>query len=75
MFKIKTATGKEFNSSFAVESPMKDGAYIKIVGDNHVKIKQIFSNPAELPIAGYPLYHTIIEMVDMDNGVKLVLKP
>ena len=75
MFAIKTATGKELKSSFAVESPVKDGAYIKIVDDNHSKIKQIFSNPAELPIVGYPLYHTILGMVDEDNGVKLVLKP
>lgn len=73
MFKIKTATGKEFDCDYA--NSMPDIAFIRIVGRTLEEIRKIFSDGAELPIVGYEEFKTFVTAFDEQSAIKLVLKP
>ena len=75
MFTITTATGKQFDSDYAVSSPRNDGAFVRIVNSDSETIEQVFSDPAEMPITMYPQYRTLAGITDEHTGFKLVLKP
>lgn len=75
MFTIKTATGKEFDSSYAVASPYNDGAYVTIIDSDFQTVARTFSDPAEMPIDIYPQFHTVASIVTQFSGIQLTLKP
>jgi len=75
MIIIKTATGKEFESDYAVSIPNPQIAFIRILGHSRGEISEIFSDPSELPVEGFPAFHTVAEVIDEDTAIKLILKP
>lgn len=75
MIIIKTATGKEFESDYAVTLPNPRVAFIRILGQNVKKVRKVFSNPAEFPIEGFEEFHTMTGVIEEDTAVKIVLKP
>ena len=75
MFTITTATGKQFDSDYAVASPYNDGAYVRIINSDMETVERVFSDPSEMPIGMYPQYQTLAGITDESTGIKLVLKP
>lgn len=75
MFTITTATGKEFDSTYAVASPNNDGAFVTIANSDFQTVARTFSDPAEMPIDIYPQFHTVSGVVSQVSGVQLTLKP
>ena len=75
MFTITTATGKQFDSDYAVASPYNDGAYVRIINSDMETVERVFSDPSEMPIGMYPQYRTLAGITDEFTGIKLVLKP
>ena len=47
MEKLKTATGKEFNSDYLATIPVPAQAYIRILNTPLATVAAVFSNPAE----------------------------
>lgn len=72
MIKIKTATGKEFDSDFA--GAAGEYAIICIINSDMATVMKVFSNPKELPIVGFETYTEIANVVNEGNIIKLVLK-
>ena len=75
MITITTATGKTFDSDYAVALPNMPLGYIRIVHDNLKYVRSVFGDSAELPIKEYPQYTKIVTMIDENIAVKLVLQP
>lgn len=75
MITITTATGKEFQSDYAIALPNMPVGYIRIIHDNLKYVKSVFSDNAELPLKEYPQYSQIVTMVDETDAIKLVLRP
>lgn len=75
MITITTATGKEFQSDYAIALPNMPVGYIRIIHDNLKYVKSVFSDSAELPLKEYPQYSQIVTMVDETDAIKLVLRP
>jgi len=73
MFKIKTATGKEFESDYAVTIP--GIAFIRIIGKTLEEVRELLSDPSELPLVGYEEFNTVASVMDEHTGIKIVLKP
>ena len=64
MITITTATGKTFESDYAVALPNMPLGYIRIVHDNLNYVKSVFRDSAELPIVEYQQYSEVISMID-----------
>lgn len=47
MDKVKTATGKEFDTDYMVEHEPTSSIYLRIVGEEFNAVKTVFSNPEE----------------------------
>lgn len=75
MITITTATGKEFQSDYAIALPNMPVGYIRIIHDNLKYVRSVFADSAELPLKEYPQYTQIAAMVDEATAIKLVLKP
>ena len=75
MITITTATGKEFQSDYAIALPNMPVGYIRIIHDNLKYVRSVFSDNAELPLKEYPQYSQIVTMIDETTALKLVLKP
>jgi len=75
MFTITTATGKQFDSSYAVANPDNTGAFVTVQGSDFHTVASVFSDPSEMPIDIYPQFHTVTGIVNQNSGVQLVLKP
>ena len=75
MITITTATGKTFESDYAIALPNMPVGYIRILHDNLEYVKRVFSDNAELPLVEYPQYTKIVTMIDENIAVKLVLQP
>ena len=73
MFTIKTATGKEFDSDYAVTTPALPIGFMRIVGQKLETVERIFSSPEEFPLQGYPRFHSASNFVDEGTGIKFVL--
>lgn len=72
MFKIKTATGKEFESDYAVTIP--GIAFIRIVNETLEEVEEILSDKKELPLQGYEDFNSVASIIDERNGIKIILK-
>jgi len=75
MITITTATGKQFESDYAVKIPNPATAFIRILGHSLGEIEEIFADPSELPLEGFPEFHTFAEAIDENTAVKIILKP
>lgn len=47
MTKIKTATGKEYDSDYLSEHKPSKSLYFRVVCDSEEEVKTVFGNPAE----------------------------
>lgn len=72
MFKIKTATGKEFDSDYAVTIP--GIAFIRIVNKTLEEVEEILSDEKELPLQGYEDFNSVASITDEQTGIKIILK-
>ena len=75
MFTITTATGKTFNSDYAVAPPNMPMGFIRIVGQDFETVERIFSDSAEFPIEQYPQFNSASDFIDEGTGIRFVLKP
>lgn len=75
MITITTATGKTFESDYAIALPNMPVGYIRIIHDNLKYVRSVFKDSAELPLKEYPQYSQIVTMIDETTALKLVLKP
>lgn len=74
MITITTATGKIFESDYAVSPETAPLAFIRIVNSNMETVERVFSNSSEFPIVEYPQLRSVLEFIDEYTGIKLVLK-
>lgn len=74
MITITTATGKTFESDYAVSPPTAPLAFIRIVNSDMETVKRVFSDSSEFPIVEYPLLSSVSDFIDEYTGIKLVLK-
>lgn len=72
MLKIKTATGKEFESDYAVTIP--GIAFIRIVNKTLEEVGEILSDEKELPLQGYEDFNSVASITDEQTGIKIILK-
>ena len=72
MITIKTATGKELQSDYAVTIP--GIAFIRIVGKTLKQVEEILSDKKELPLHGYEDFNSVASIIDERNGIKIILK-
>lgn len=75
MFNIKTATGKELKSSYAVSIPNPPLAYIRVKGMDIDTVRKLFHDKAELPLDIFPQFKTVDDIIQENNSIKVVLKP
>lgn len=74
MITITTATGKKFDSDYAVTIPRPATAFIRIVNHSRQELIEVFSNPEELPLEELPAFHTFAEAIDEYTAIKIILK-
>lgn len=76
MITLKTATGKEFESDYAVTVPNVPLLYMTIVNTPFEQVVATLLQKEELPFEGYEGYRTIsgFDKID-DNRTKVILKP
>lgn len=78
MDKVKTATGKEFDSDYIATIPIPAQAYIRILNASLATVAAVFGNPQETVqlwhgqyyLAGYT---TLVAIVPEMDAVKVVL--
>ena len=75
MFAIKTATGKELKSSYAVSIPNPPLAYIRVKEIDLETARQIFYDKKELPLDMFPQFNTVDDVIDEGRAIKIILKP
>lgn len=75
MFKIKTATGRELDCDMAVVNPDPPRLYLNIRNTSLSEMMQVFSNPTELPVEGYPKFGSLQSVSDAYDAVSVALKP
>ena len=74
MFTITTATGKKFDSDYAVENTNFDLAFVSILGKSRDEVEAVFKNAEELPLDCFPEYKTLGGFLDAGTATKLLLK-
>lgn len=75
MFTIKTATGIEFDSDYAVITPQRDTAFVRVIGKDRKAVDEMFNKGAGLPLQNYPELYTLAGVIEEGTGIKLILKP
>ena len=76
MFTIKTATGKEFDSTYVANAPNIPYLYVTIVGAPFEEVVSTLLKRGELPFEGYEGFGQISGFDKLgDNETKLILKP
>lgn len=80
MDKIKTATGKEFDTDYVATIPSPPMAYIRILNTPLTTVAAVFSNPAETiqlyysGVNAYIAQHTkLTALVPEGNAIKVIL--
>ena len=74
MFTITTATGKQFESDFAVDSSTTGLAFVRILNQDKKTIENLFKDPAELPFDCFPEHNVLEGIFDEGADTKLMLK-
>ena len=75
MLTITTATGKTFESDYAVTFQNPQTAFIRILNHSLQELVDIFTNPSELPLEEFPEFHTFAGAKDENTAVKIIIKP
>ena len=75
MITITTATGKTFESDYAVAPSNMPIGFIRIINSDYSTVKRVFSDEAEFPIVEYPRFHSASDFIDETTAIKMVLKP
>lgn len=73
MITITTATGKKFDSDYAVQVPTTTLAFIRIVNSNMDVVSRVFSDETEFPIVEYPQLRSALDFIDEQTGIKIIL--
>ena len=71
---ITTATGKKFDSDYAVTIPNPATAFTRVLNHSLQELVRIFEDPAELPLEEFPDFHTFAEAIDEKSAIKIILK-
>lgn len=74
MITITTATGKTFESDYAVAPSSAPLAFIRIVNSDIETVERVFSDENEFPLVEYPQLRFVADFIDEYTGIKLVLK-
>ena len=74
MFTIATATGKTFESDYAVDNSRLGIAFVRILNQEVATIKGILKNTEELPFDCLPQYKKVEDIFDDGSAVKIMLK-
>ena len=74
MFTLTTATGKQFDSDYAVDNSRLGIAFVRILDQDFETIKGIFKNSEELPFDCLPQYKNIEDIFNEGSAVKIMLK-
>lgn len=75
MITVTTATGKKFQSDYAVTLRSPPRGFIRIIGEDIGTLEKVFSDEKEMPIVGYEPYKEVSDIFEEDSGVKIILKP
>ena len=75
MLTITTATGKTFESDYAVTIQNPQTAFIRILNHSLQELVDIFTNPSELPFEEFPEFRTFAEAMDEHSAIIIILKP
>lgn len=75
MITITTATGKKFESDYAVAPSNMEIGFIRIVNSDFETVRRVFSDSEEFPIVGYPRFTHVSSFINETTATKLVLKP
>lgn len=70
---ITTATGKTFETDYAVCNDSIGIAFVRILGYDKETIEGIFENSNELPFDRFPKYKMLQCVLDEQDAVKLML--
>jgi hypothetical protein len=74
VFTIATATGKTFDSDYAVDNSRLKIAFVRILDQDVATIKEILKNTEELPFDCLPQYKKVEDIFDDGSAVKIMLK-
>lgn len=74
MFTLTTATGKQFDSDYAVDNSRLGIAFVRILDQDFETIKGIFKNNEELPFDCLPQYKKVEDIFNEGSAVKIMLK-
>lgn len=75
MITITTATGKTFESDYAVAPSSMPIGFIRIINSDFDTVRRVFSDSAEFPIVEYPRFTRVSSFIDETTAIKMVLKP
>ena len=75
MITVTTATGKIFDSDYAVTIPNPATAFVRVLNHSRQELVEIFSDPSELPLEEFPTFRTFAEAIDEQTAIKIILKP
>lgn len=70
---LTTATGKTYETDYAVCNDSIGIAFIRILGHDKKTIERIFENNNELPFDRFPKYKILQCVLDEQDAVKLML--
>ena len=73
MLTITTATGKTFETDYAVCNDNIGIAFVRILGYDKKTIERIFENGNELPFDCFPKYKKLQCILDEQDAIKLML--
>ena len=72
MITITTATGKKFDSDYAVSPRSLPIAFIRIVNSDMGTVRRVFSDESEFPIVEYPSLVSATDFIDEQTAIKIV---
>ena len=70
---ITTATGKQFETDFAVCNDNIGIAFVRILGHDKETVERIFANSRELPFDRFPKYKILQSILEEQDAIKLML--
>lgn len=71
---IKTASGREFECDMVAENPSPPRLYLHILNASLADVAAEFTNPAALPVEGFPMYDAFQSISMTPHGVNISLK-
>lgn len=72
---VTTATGKQFESDYAVDNPRIGIAFVRILDQDLKTVERLLGNEDELPLDCFPQYKSVDGIFSEQTAVKIMLKP